>query len=98
MKTYTINSAETIKEFFQSLYTDHDLLVDLDIPFEDFTDDNEIPTFTKEEAVYLNAILDDCFDYCKVNDLDVYELAGEIQIAEFKRRGILPADLVFEEQ
>ena len=96
MKTYIINNAQDIKDFFQSLYTDHDLLFHLDDPFETYTGLNDVPTFTKEEADYLNGVMDKCFDWCEANDVDPYALAGEVQVREWHKRGIYNDEIVKE--
>lgn len=88
VKTYTITDEQSILNFFQSLYTDHDLNFHPDDPFETYIGENDQPTFTKEEADYLNSIVQQCFDWCEANGKDVYVLAGEIQIREWHKRGI----------
>jgi hypothetical protein len=34
-----------------------------------------LPTFTMEEATIGNRLMDECFDVCKENSADIYELA-----------------------
>jgi len=96
MKTYEINSIQSIKDFFQSLYTDHNLLLDLDLPFADYTTEENVPCFDKEQAEYLDKIMVECFEWCEANKLDVHEIGFDIQVAEFKKRGFYPADFEFE--
>ncbi|WP_072836072.1 hypothetical protein [Flavisolibacter ginsengisoli] len=92
MKEYQINTVKDIKAFFQSLYDDYDLAFMPDDDFTDYTTGDNQPTFNKEEADYLNDVMTRCFDVADRNDADIYEVASEVQVAEYKKRGIFPED------
>jgi hypothetical protein len=48
------------------------------------------PTFTEEEALVLDTVMEECFFVCDKAGLDLYEIGHEVQLREFRKRGILP--------
>ncbi len=93
MEQITINSVEEIKSFFQMLYDKHDLAFHPDDPFDDYVNiETKNKVFSKEDSVVLDQAMEDCFTYCEENDLDIYDICGEVQRAEFIKRGIIDED------
>lgn len=92
MKVYTINSIESMQQFFTDIIVNYDCSLSPDDSFKNMVDQNTNRVFTDEGAEYLDGVMAQCFDYCKVNGLDLYEFACEVQIREYKKRGLLPAD------
>lgn len=85
--------ANVIKQFAQGLYDNFDLAFHFDDDFSDYVN-NETgqPLFNSQEAAALDKILGRMWDWCKANNIDIHELAGDVQQAEFKKRSILPND------
>ena len=80
MKKYTINNVDDVKQFFKDI---HDLYPNEWHPDDDFhffmKEDDTTRAFTDKEAEYLNIIMTNCFQYCDDNDIDVYDIASQIQ-------------------
>ena len=73
-----INDIEDVKIFFMELL-DEDLNFHPDTPFEDYINcETRQDTYTAEEAVTRNKLMDACFEVCENNGVDIYELAIEI--------------------
>jgi hypothetical protein len=93
MKQYNINSRESMEQFFTDIVAIHKCTLHPDDPFTDMVNlETDQPTFSKEEAEYLDNVMRDCFQYCDDNQLDIYEVAGTIQVKEYKKLGVLPQD------
>lgn len=90
MKQYTINSVESMQEFFTDVIVLHNCTLHPDDPFTDMVDIEGNAAFSIEDAMYLDIIMNKCFEYCDENSLDIYEIAGEIQVKEYKKLKILP--------
>lgn len=80
-------SISELKSFFQALY-------DLDIAFhpdDDFKDTvntkTSKETFTESEGDALNDIMGKAFEYCEKEGFDVYQIAGDVQVDEWEKRG-----------
>lgn len=75
--TFSIQSVADVKQFFSWL-AENDLLIHPDDAFTwivDFAeDDGEEPCITMEQALYLDEVMDKCFEVCEENQEDVYEL------------------------
>lgn len=97
-----IHSEADIRAFLQMIY-DMDIAYMPDDDFRDivrFTDHGDtegVAVFTLEESEALAEIMISCLDYCDANDLDIYQIAGEVQTAEYKKRGMLPENFGVEE-
>ena len=89
-KQYLLRSAEDVKQFFRDIHSIYDAEFHPDDDFKDYTDGEENRSFTDEQAEYLNKIMVDCFQFCEDNDLDIYELAGEVQVEIWTKQGIWP--------
>lgn len=92
MKHYNINSIEAMQEFFSDVINIHGCTLHPDDLFSDMMDEKGAPTFKRDVASYLDQVMTACFDYCDWHDLNIYEIAGEVQIREYKRLGLLPED------
>lgn len=90
MKQYHINSFEAMQEFFSDIINVHNCLLHPDDSFSDMVDKQGGPTFKSDDAVYLDKVMATCFAFGKRHGLDIYKIAGEVQIREYKRLGLLP--------
>ncbi len=88
---------QTIAKFAQILYDEFDLAFHFDESFDSYVSNGE-PTFAKPDSVAFDFILDRMWKWCDKNNIDIHELAGEVQTAEFKKRGILPDNYGQEEE
>jgi len=88
VKQYSIKSAEEVKQFFRDVHEMYPLEWHPDDDFHFFMKEDEVTwAFTDEEAEYLNKVMIDSFDYCDNNDVDVYELAEQVQLELWKALG-----------
>ena len=88
MNTYTIDSEETVKQFFKDVHELYPFEWHPDDDFHEYMkEDQKTRVFTDEEAAYLNKVMIKCFDYCDDNDIDIYELAGQVQIDIWREQG-----------
>lgn len=91
-------NADTIKNFAQTLYDKFDLAFHFDDSFDQYiNNETHEPLFSKPEAEAFDFILDRMWKWCDKNNIDIHELAGEVQQREFKKRGILPNDELEED-
>jgi len=90
MNTIAINNIADVVRFFQFLYDEFDLAFHPDDAFIDYVDGHGNLTFTEEEALVLDEKMEECFFLCEKAGLDLYEIGHEIQLREFRKRGILP--------
>lgn len=90
MKQYTIGIIEAMQEFFYDVINDFNCTLHPDDRFSEMVDENGKAAFSIETALYLDSIMDKCFVFGKVNNLDIYVEAGTIQIREYKSLGLLP--------
>lgn len=84
MKTITINNTNDVRNFFQFLYDEYDLIFHPDDSFHEYIDNNGFQMFSSEQADHLDALIQKCFDICGDK---IYETLEPIQRAEFRRRG-----------
>ena len=92
MKLYDINSVEAMQEFFSDVINLHGCTLHPDDQFSDMVDDKGAPAFKTCVASYLDQVMTACFAYCDRNGLDIYSIACEVQVREYKRLGLLPED------
>jgi len=91
MKPYAIQSIEDIKRFFRDIHVLYPMEWHPDDDFHFFMQEDEVTrAFTDEEAEYLNKVMIDSFDFCDKNDVDVYELAEQVQLELWKAQGKWP--------
>lgn len=84
---------QVIAAFAQDLYDQFDLAFHFDEDFSNYCEnDTQQDIFTQPEAEALDLILNRMWDYCTKKGIDIHEIAGKVQQAEFKKRGILPQD------
>ncbi|RYG01558.1 MAG: hypothetical protein EOO02_12520 [Chitinophagaceae bacterium] len=93
MKLYVITSVEEMKLFFVDVIIVYKCLLHPDDFFADMVNEQGGPTFERGLASYLDGVMTACFVYCDTHDLDIYEIAIEIQVREYKKLGLLPKDL-----
>lgn len=73
-----IETIDDIKTFFRQLLAE-DLNFHPDTPFEDYINvETGQDTYTPEESKLRNELLDQCFDVCEREAIDIYELCIEI--------------------
>ena len=82
----TINNTNDVKNFFQFLYDEYNLIFHPDDSFHEYIDSSGAQLFSTEQADYLDSIMQKCFDIC---GLKIYEIMKPIQKAEFKKRGYI---------
>jgi len=92
MKLHEIRSIEAMQAFFSDIINVHGCTLFPDDSFKDIVVEEGGPTFPTELAEYLDWVMTTCFDYCDRHGLDIYEIAGEVQVREYKRPGLLPQD------
>jgi hypothetical protein len=90
LKAYAMLDADDVKQFFYDL---HQMLSVEFYPDDDFcllTTEDDSTIFTEAQGQYLNRVMTNCFDLCDRLGIDIYDLAGEVQINVFRNRGIWP--------
>jgi len=80
-----INTIEDVKVFAFQLVHEHNLSFHPDNDFSDYVNtETNIPIYTTEESERYNELMDKCFDICKQNNEDVYELMGQPLLKRLK--------------
>lgn len=75
----TITDLEEVKSFFISLIEEENLNFHPDEDFNNYINlDSKLPTYTDEEAMRLNGLLEKCFEICEKERIDIYNLSMEI--------------------
>lgn len=87
MNLITINNIQDVETFFQFLYDEYDLAFHPDDSFDQYINRDRKPLFIKEEATYLDSVMQRCFDICEQNGVLIYDVMEPIQRAEFRKRG-----------
>ena len=78
-----IKTTEDVKTFFEELLSEG-LNFHPDDLFEDYINyETKEPTYTEEEAVLRNHLLEQAFDVCEKQGHDIYELCIEIFMRDF---------------
>ncbi len=73
-----ITSTEEVRDFFHHIVYDLDVNFHPDDDFADYVNRKDgTPTFTKEEAVLYNRLMDEAFKACNDEDA-VYDIASEL--------------------
>lgn len=73
MEKFTIETIEDVKAFFETLHNKYELAFHPDDSFEDYVNiESGVPTFTKEESIYLNEVMDKCFKVCNKEGVEIY--------------------------
>ena len=75
-----IKTKEDVKTFFEQLI-DEGLNFHPDTPFEDYINcETRQPSYTKDQADLRNLLLDQCFDVCENEGIDIYNYANDIYL------------------
>jgi hypothetical protein len=90
LKAYFIENLDDVRQYFKDLHVIYDNEFHPDDDFRDYTNVDNNSTFTPEEAEYLNMIMIQCFDICNKNDVEIYNIAGEVQIHKWREKGQWP--------
>jgi hypothetical protein len=70
-----ISTLKDVKQFILYLVNEVKVNRHPDDSFVEYVDfKTGLPTFTMEEATIGNRLMDECFDVCKENSADIYEL------------------------
>lgn len=78
-----IKTVEDVQAFFRELHAE-DLNFHPDDDFSNYVNiDTGQPTYTISEAVERNKLLDQSFEVCEQNRVDIYELCIDIFITDF---------------
>ena len=74
----TITSLEDVRKFFNWLHFDAHVIFHPDNRFEDYIDRQGNPSFTEPECKQLNHLMDQCFDVCMDEGVEIYGIGGEV--------------------
>ena len=96
MKPFIITTIVDVIRHLQSMYDVYELNFHPDDNYSDYVDNLGNNAFTDEEALMLDLAMERCFFVCEDEGFDLYELGNEIQLREYKKRGILPQDFGVE--
>ena len=70
-----ITKIEDVASFAKYLIHEEKLSVHPDDNFFEYTDyETKLPFYTKKEAILRNKLMNQCFDLCEKNDIDIYEV------------------------
>ena len=75
--------------FCQLLYDKYDLAFHPDETFDQYINEQGLDLFSKEEAEYLDTVMQRCFEVSENEGTNVYDVMEPIQRAEFEKRGII---------
>ena len=79
-KESVIVTIDDVKEFFNHLVNERQLVFHPDDPFEDYKFQDGQVVFTKEECVVYNRLMDESFVACEKYGTDIYALGfGSLQ-------------------
>lgn len=74
-----IRSVEDVKAFFHYLVDERKVNFHPDDDFADYIcNDDKTPSFTKEEVMMYNRLMEESFDVCEKTNVDVYEIGFAI--------------------
>ena len=73
-----IQSVDGVKTFFHHLTEERNVNFHPNDDFANYVSlKDHAPTFTDEEVVIYNRLMDECFDVCEKKDVDIYEIGLE---------------------
>jgi len=82
-----------IESFIKICYKEFDLALHFDDTFHDYVNnETQEPLFSDQAADALDKVVDHFTEWCNSKGLDIHEIHGPVQQAEFKQRGIIPQD------
>ena len=74
-----ITSVDDVKEFFHHLVGERNLNFHPDDRFEDYVScDDGSNTFSQEECSVYNRLMDESFDVCEKNGVDIYAIGLDL--------------------
>ena len=73
-KESVIVTIDDVREFFNHLVNERQVVFHPDDPFEDYKFGNGHRVFTQEECVVYNRLMDESFDVCEDYGTDIYTL------------------------
>jgi hypothetical protein len=74
-----IHSITDVETFFTWCESDQKLIFHPDTAFEDYHHAlTGEPVYTEQQAHILNQKLEDCFQICRISDIDLYEIAFDV--------------------
>ena len=78
-KETRITSVDDVKAFFHHLVNERNLNLHPDDRFEDYVScDDGSNTFSQEECSVYNRLMDESFDVCEKNGVDIYAIGLEL--------------------
>lgn len=79
MYDFAIKTANDVKEFFVFLIEQKNLNFHPDTDFGEYVNfETEVPTFDSKETSHYNKLMDDSFEVCESENVDIYNLALSI--------------------
>lgn len=70
-----ISSIEDVATFAKQLINEEKLSVHPDDDFSDYINyETKLPFYTKKEAEVRNQLMNQCFDVCEQNNIEIYEI------------------------
>ena len=76
-KESVIVTIDDVKEFFNHLVNERQVVFHPDDPFEDYKFKDGQGVFTQEECVVYNRLMDESFEACEKYGTDIYSLGLE---------------------
>ena len=80
-KESVIVTIDDVKEFFNHLVNERQVVFHPDDPFEDYKFKDGQGVFTQEECVVYNRLMDESFEVCEKYGTDIYALGLESEHA-----------------
>ena len=78
-----ILSIDDVKEFFNFLIYDCNVMLHPDERFENYADlETEKQLFTPEQCAILDHLMDMCFDVCEMAGEDIYEICNKLTLPD----------------
>ena len=76
--TFSIQSLQDVRDFFQHLYVAESLNFHPDTPFTEYVDGSGKDTYTPAQAEEREQLLNTCFTVCENHAADIYEIGNDI--------------------
>ena len=78
-----IEKVEDVKAFAKHLTVIEKISFHPDDDFSDYVNtETQEPTYSQEEAELRNDLMNQCFKICEQNNVDIYDIMGEIYLIE----------------
>jgi len=76
---FPIHNIDDVENFFTWCESVQKLIFNPDTPFEEYHDRcTDERTYTQQQADVLNQKLECCFNICRISDIDIYEIALDV--------------------